>query len=306
MARTDLGLNHGWSLRAQYSHCLENIDHPFVLHAFQHDAESDENAGSPNASAAMHGDRAVLAELLLRFVHLSDEVDEPVPGLRDTLLGPIDELELSDGTARPVSRVRHLELSEDVLGHVVLGDRVDDEALITNRPVRRPILMALLPPHLLQFRQHDNYGGIVLPEHSPKIVGRVAKGSLSGYVGASVPISVDQAGVYVIGSFDVPLRLQANSGALVRQNVYQSIFVFVAGKIGRDEPGRVHFDVGQFLELQLHARDTLDLGLHQFLDMGVQVSSRYLGVAANHGLVKRVVDKYVLVLGLDHVVPLSA
>ena len=299
-------MNHGWSLRAQYSHCLENIDHPLVLHALQHDAERDENARSADASAAMHGDGPVLTELLLRLVHLADEVDEPVPGLWNALLGPVDELELSHGAACPVPRVRHLELSQDVLGHVVLGDRVDDEALVTDRPVGRPVLMALLPPHLLQLRQHDDYGGVVLPEHAPKVVGRVAKGTLSGYVGASVSIPVDQARVYVIRSLDVPLRLQANSGALVRQDVDQAIFVLVAGQVGRDEAGRVHLDVGQFLELQLHARDALDLGLHQLLNVGVQVSGRYLGVAADHGLVERVVYEYVLVLGLDHVVPLGA
>ncbi len=43
----------------------------------------------------MHGDGPVLAELLLGFVHLTDEVDEALSGLGDALLRPVRELELS-------------------------------------------------------------------------------------------------------------------------------------------------------------------------------------------------------------------
>lgn len=40
--------------------------------------------------------------------------------------------------------ITNLELSQDVLRHVVFSDGVDHEALVANRAVRRPILMALL------------------------------------------------------------------------------------------------------------------------------------------------------------------
>lgn len=60
------------------------------------------------------------------------------------------------------------------------------------------------------------------------------------------------------------------------------------------------------LELQLHAGDILSgLNLRQPLDVGVQVPGGDLGVAAGHGLQQRIVNEDVLVLGLDHVVPLG-
>ena len=45
----------------------------------------------------MNGDRSVLTELLLGFMYLTDEVDESLARLGDSLLGPISELELSHG-----------------------------------------------------------------------------------------------------------------------------------------------------------------------------------------------------------------
>lgn len=64
--------------------------------------------------------------------------------------------------------------------------------------------------------------------------------------------------------------------------------------------------ISPHLELQLHAGDILSwLNLRQPLDVGVQVPGGDLGVAAGHGLQQRIVNEDVLVLGLDHVVPLG-
>lgn len=61
------------------------------------------------------------------------------------------------------------------------------------------------------------------------------------------------------------------------------------------------------LELQLHARDILSwLNLRQPLDVGVQVPGRDFRVPAGHCFQQRVVNEDVLVLSLDHVVPLGA
>lgn len=64
---------------------------------------------------------------------------------------------------------------------------------------------------------------------------------------------------------------------------------------------------GSHLELQLHAGDILPwLNLRQPLDVGVQVPCGNLCVPAGHSLQQRVVNEDVLVLRLDHVVPLGA
>lgn len=36
----------------------------------------------------------------------------------------------------------YLEFPQDVLGHVIFSDRVHHEALVANRAIRRPVLMA--------------------------------------------------------------------------------------------------------------------------------------------------------------------
>ncbi len=60
------------------------------------------------------------------------------------------------------------------------------------------------------------------------------------------------------------------------------------------------------LELQLHGSNCLaGRGLRELLDVGVQVACRHLSVAAGGGLQEGFVDEDVLVLGLDHVVPLG-
>lgn len=61
------------------------------------------------------------------------------------------------------------------------------------------------------------------------------------------------------------------------------------------------------LELQLHAGDILSrFNLRQPLDVGVQIPSGDFSVPAGHGLQQCVVNEDVLVLRLDHVVPLGA
>lgn len=62
-----------------------------------------------------------------------------------------------------------------------------------------------------------------------------------------------------------------------------------------------------YLELQLHARDVLS-GLHlsQFLDVGEEAAGGDLRVAAGDRLQQGVVDEAVLILRLNHVVPLGA
>ena len=93
---------------------------------------------------AVDSDWSLLAELLLRLVHLPHKVGELPAQLGHALLGPVGELELAHGARLAVPRVRHLELAQEVLRHVVLGQGVHHEALVPRRPVRRPVLRALL------------------------------------------------------------------------------------------------------------------------------------------------------------------
>ena len=71
----------------------------------------------------MHRDRSLLPELVLRLVHLTYEVDEPLPAPRHRLLRPVEEVELADGPRLPVSGVRDLlsyRFTEQVEMHVFL------------------------------------------------------------------------------------------------------------------------------------------------------------------------------------------
>lgn len=92
----------------------------------------------------MNGDRTFLSELLFRLVHLSNKIYEPFGRLGYTLLRPVGELELPDGPRTVVDRVGHLELSEYVLRHVVFGYGLDDERIVPDRPLGRPVLVAFL------------------------------------------------------------------------------------------------------------------------------------------------------------------
>ena len=69
---------------------------------------------------AVDSDWSLLAELLLRLVHLPHKVGELPAQLGHALLGPVGELELAHGARLAVPRVRHLELAQEVLRHVVL------------------------------------------------------------------------------------------------------------------------------------------------------------------------------------------
>ncbi len=65
--------------------------------------------------------------------------------------------------------------------------------------------------------------------------------------------------------------------------------------------------ISSHLELQLHAGDILPwFDLCQSLDVRVQVPGGNLCVSAGHSLQERIVNEDVLVLRLDHVVPLGA
>lgn len=56
-------------------------------------------------SPAVNSDRPVLAELLLGFVYLSDEIDEALPRFGHTLLRPVGELELAHRSRLTVLQV---------------------------------------------------------------------------------------------------------------------------------------------------------------------------------------------------------
>lgn len=57
----------------------------------------------------MHSNRAILSKLLLRLMHLSEEVNEPFAALGHALLRPVRELELADGAGSSVARVSYLD-----------------------------------------------------------------------------------------------------------------------------------------------------------------------------------------------------
>jgi hypothetical protein len=53
------------------------------------------------------------------------------------------------------------------------------------------------------------------------------------------------------------------------------------------------------LELKFHSCDVLsNFRVHQFLDVGVQISGSHLCVATDHSFKQRIMDEYVLVLSL--------
>lgn len=47
---SDLSLDHGWPLCPEHLHCLEDINHAFIAHSLQDDAEGDEDSGPAHAS----------------------------------------------------------------------------------------------------------------------------------------------------------------------------------------------------------------------------------------------------------------
>lgn len=89
-----LSLDHGWPLRPEHLHCLEDINHTFVPHPLQDNAEGDEDSGSAHASTAVDRDWSILSKLFLGFMHLTDEINKSLSRFGDTLFRPISELEL--------------------------------------------------------------------------------------------------------------------------------------------------------------------------------------------------------------------
>ena len=54
---TDLGLDHGWPLGAQYPHRVKHVHHALKLHPLQGDTERDEGARPTHARAVNGGNR---------------------------------------------------------------------------------------------------------------------------------------------------------------------------------------------------------------------------------------------------------
>lgn len=63
-----------------------------------------------------------------------------------------------------------------------------------------------------------------------------------------LPVSINEARIDVVGSFQASDWLQADARGLVGHDVDQPILELVAGKVGTDEARRVGFGVGQTLE----------------------------------------------------------
>ena len=97
-------------MSAQYAHRLEYVQHALILHAFQHNAERDEDASASNAGATVHRYGPILTELLLGLVHLPDEINEAPTRFRHALFGPIDELELAYGARGAITCIGYLVL----------------------------------------------------------------------------------------------------------------------------------------------------------------------------------------------------
>lgn len=59
-----------------------------------------------------------------------------------------------------------------------------------------------------------------------------------------LPVSINEAGIDVVRSFQASDWLQADARSLVGHDVDQPILELVAGKVGTDEARRVGFGVG--------------------------------------------------------------
>ena len=126
----------------------------------------------------------------------------------------------------------HLELSQYILRHVVLGQGVHHEVLVPGRPLTRPVLGTFLPAHFSQLGQHHHDGTVVFPKHSPEVLHCLIERSLGGDVGVPdshiainslksptclpppVSISVYKAGVDVVTALDASQWHQTNPAGL--------------------------------------------------------------------------------------------
>lgn len=119
-----------------------------------------------------------------------------------------------------------------------------------------------------------------------------------------LPVSVDEAGVDVVGSFQASDWLQADAGGLVGHDVDQPVLELVAGEVGADEARRVGFGVGQTLEEtgeRTSARESGDLfrnpaPLQRLTGLSSAITGKVGHYSANSGLANASTLAFVLKL----------
>lgn len=62
-----------------------------------------------------------------------------------------------------------------------------------------------------------------------------------------VPVSIDEAGIDVVGALQPSDWLKAHSSSLIRHDVHQAVLELVTGQVGTYKPRRVGLGVGQSL-----------------------------------------------------------
>ena len=68
------------------------------------------------------------------------------------------------------------------------------------------------PAHFPLLGEHDDDGGVVLPQHPPEVLHGLVERALSGDVGAAVPVAVDVARVDVVATFDTCIKHNGVNG----------------------------------------------------------------------------------------------
>lgn len=71
----------------------------------------------------------------------------------------------------------------------------------------------------------------------------------------SIPVSINVAGVDVVGAFQTSDWLEAHASGFIGHDVHQSVLEFVAREIGCDKPGCVGFGVSQPLEEKIEQKN---------------------------------------------------
>lgn len=84
----DLSLDHSWSLRPEHLHSLEDINHSFVTHSLQDDAEGDEDSSSADTGAGNTGPEDML------------QVERTTPGTNELNIVFLVHYELAVTTVR--------------------------------------------------------------------------------------------------------------------------------------------------------------------------------------------------------------